>query len=138
MKQLSVLVVILIIVAVGAFWFYREWGAEGGIPTPEREVSSEVVTAGTDTTARGLILRIDAEAVAYDGPLYVLLEVENGSTATIAIPSMGFNLCAARQSISDPYALKTGEIVEVQGELDASGNIVPCQGAEHYLRIVTE
>lgn len=85
-------------------------------------------------TAEGSVTEINFEAIAFDGPALVFVSTLEGEKV-VAVPSMGINLCAAVEDITDVFALKAGDRVSVRGELDEEGRIVPCSDASHYLRV---
>ncbi len=94
-------------------------------------------TAGETATLNGVILAIDTTQAAVDGPLLITLESEQGEVATIAVPSMGQPLCEAYKAgnLADAFSLVPGDKLDVRGMVSDSGSIVPCESAEHYLRV---
>lgn len=93
---------------------------------------------GDTVAVSGSILAVDLEKVALDGPVLITLSTAESNLKTIEVPSMGILLCPASPNIADVFALKTGEIIEVNGEVLENGSIVPCQSEDHYLRLVQE
>jgi hypothetical protein len=94
-------------------------------------------TVGETVRAKGAVQAVDLEKVAFDGPMVITIRLENGTSQTIAVPSMGLPLCAAYQNnnIADVYKLEVGQEVEVRGVTAEDGSIVPCESADHYLRV---
>lgn len=86
----------------------------------------------------GTITHVDAEAAMIDGPVLITITTDAGASRVIAVPSMGLRLCAAVDTITDPFALKAGTKVAVRGEVGEGGQLVPCSDSSHYLRIVAD
>ena len=112
-------IVIIVIIAAAAYMAFK--------PKATAPVKNVV-------EARGEIISINTEGVALDGPALVNITTEDGE-AVVAVPSMGINLCAAKDSIADVYELRAGDMVSVRGEKNENGHIVPCVDASHYLRL---
>lgn len=91
-----------------------------------------------DTETRGTIASIITDQVAYDGPTLIAVREESGAQAVIAVYSMGFNLCAAKDNIVDVSTLAVGDMVEAGGAISTDGLIIPCESAGHYLRVVAQ
>ena len=51
----------------------------------------------------GVVTAVDLTQVMLDGPVVIELETEVGESHSIAVPSMGFGLCAAAQKIAGVY-----------------------------------
>ena len=134
---LVILLVLAIIIGGGLYWFQgrNQLRQEGLEPVRSAEVGDEELPT---VMASGVVLSVDREAIAYDGPAYVTIDATDGSRVVVAVPSMGLNLCAAHEAILDVYTLTPGVKVEVRGALGEDGYVTPCQSAEHYLRITTE
>lgn len=81
----------------------------------------------------GEVIEVDVSEAVVDGPLRVLFETEEGEELTVLVPSMGINVCPARDNILDVYELEAGEMIEVRGEL-SGGEITLCDSASNYLR----
>jgi hypothetical protein len=92
---------------------------------------------GTVETKTGKIIAIDLEQIAADGPYVINIETANKEVSSIAVPSMGLPMCKAYPSIVDIGVLKIGDEVSVSGIINEAGEIVPCESAEHYLRLNT-
>lgn len=86
-------------------------------------------------TIAGTVTDIDTSQIMVDGPGLVTIEGNDGNRHVIAVPSMGRNLCAASGNLTDPSEIAIGDSVEVQGEINAEDQIVPCAEANHYLRV---
>lgn len=89
---------------------------------------------GTDKSVRGFVTEIDTSQIAADGPALVVVDVPRNGEQTIALPSMGVNLCKAQQQVVSVHDVEVGDFVEVNGRVDAEGRIVPCESSDHYLR----
>lgn len=129
---LIIVVLAIIILGVIAWLFNRNSVLD--------ELNEQTVTPvpGQAALVRGEIREINSEQVPVDGPTVIMVENDEGVRAGIAVPSMGFNLCQARQNIADVAVLRKGMRIEAQGRLDASGYIVPCEETDHYLRVVND
>ncbi|HEU0085372.1 MAG TPA: hypothetical protein VFQ59_00205 [Candidatus Paceibacterota bacterium] len=127
-KSITILLVlVLVAILVYVFTMNRNSADISQIPEPvllleEREI-------------RGTVLSVNNDEVILDGPSVITIRAEDGSEALIAIPSMGINLCSAKENIASPYDLKEGDVVEVRGEVGYENAIVPCQSTLHYLRV---
>lgn len=120
------IVVIVLLAVVGYLVTSNKEVAPGGDGNSnvEQEVSGTVVSVNT-------------EQVAVDGPALVTVQTEDGEVV-VAVPSMGINLCAARDNIADVYELSSGDEVAVLGSVGENDMIIPCESADHYLRVVGE
>lgn len=98
------------------------------------------VGRGTDNAANGaiegVITSVDTEQALFDGPYVVLIQTDEGGQEIIHVPSMGINLCEARDSIASPSTLSNGMRVAVSGTRAEGGVIVPCESPSHYLRVI--
>ena len=126
MKKIIWIIVVIVLVVAG-YYIYK---SKAGAPVLSEDSNSSVVVSGT-------VSNINTEGVAVDGPALVSLTTQSG-VETIAVPSMGRNLCAAKDTVVDVYTLKAGDRVEVRGTRDPEGRIVPCEDASHYMRLVTQ
>ncbi len=95
-------------------------------------------TGDEKPTVTGIVTNVDLSPVAYDGPALLTVQADSGESKIIAVPSMGRNLCQAKDSIADPSLVAVGDTVSVLGEVDSEGQIVPCVDASHYLKVVGE
>lgn len=126
MKKLLILIGILAILIGGFFalnsYIYNEKQAD--------------FVVGDTVSKSGVILSVDLEQAALDGPYILTIESDDGELSAISVPSMGLPLCPAYQNknIGDVYLLKQGDKIEVRGEVAEDGTIVPCSLSEHYLR----
>lgn len=93
------------------------------------------VAVGESVTESGVILAIDLEPLTYDGPAIITFKTEGGFPRGIAVPARGFSLCPGFKNVVDISTLKVGDYVEVRGELDYEGTIVPCEAEDHFLRV---
>jgi hypothetical protein len=116
MKKTIILLIIIIAIAA-LVWFNREGnGRAGGIE-------------GTSSS-------IDTEQAVFDGPYVIIIETDDGVQEVVHVPSMGINLCEAKGSIASPSELSNGMRVAVSGTRAEGGVIVPCESADHYLRVI--
>lgn len=126
MKKILIGVLSIIIIAGIGFWALNSY--------IYNEKQSDV-EAGSNASVSGKILDVNLEQVAFDGPIVITLETNEGDFANIEVPSMGINLCAAKDNIADPFALKVGNMIEVSGRQNELGAIIPCESENHYLRV---
>ncbi len=135
----TIIILILIIIASTAYSLTMK--KETAV-IPQADETATTTDSGTDTSGtndkyvRGTVISVDTSKVPVDGPALVTIQAEGGSRAVIAIPSMGINFCPALANITSVQELKSGETVEVRGEVGAEGVILPCQSSAHYLRVV--
>lgn len=97
-----------------------------------------VQNTGSDNEVEGVIMSINTEQIAFDGPALITVRAEDGSERVIAIRSMGINLCMARPNMADVSTLRVGNKIEARGYAEADGIVVPCESADHYLRVVAQ
>lgn len=93
--------------------------------------------AAEDVELEGEIAAVDLSAMMLDGPAVVRVRTAAQGIVTIAVPSRGRNLCAARQRLAAPEKLNVGELVSVRGRRSEDGAIVPCEDASHAFRLVS-
>ncbi len=136
---LVILVIAVLLLAAYLLYFGKDKDVE-----PVTDDDLVVDTDGDDdgepvtATGSGVIATIDTTGAMVDGPYVITTQSSSTTDAlVIAVPSMGINLCSARLAIVDISTLKVGDRIEVRGALDAGGNIVPCEMADHYLRVVS-
>ncbi len=133
MNKSFILAVIVLVLIVGAVL----WVAKSSSVTPNSEVEETPgEEVSTTLSAEGTVTEINKDEVAFDGPVRITIEDEQGKVVKIAIPSMGLPMCEAYKagSIRDPYTIKVGDTLAVSGTAGEDGSIVPCQSAEHFLR----
>ncbi len=142
MNKTIAAVVVLVVLGAAAYFFFTSREVANApqenpeaVATPDEEAEEEE-DSGEERTVRGTVVSVNSEQVPVDGPTLVTIEIENGEEAIIAIPSMGINLCAAQEHIADLAALAEGDTVEVRGQVGVDSMIIPCDSAEHYLRVV--
>lgn len=116
-------IIAVAVVAIGAWLFFSRGGADG----QPLGASAQVL--------RGEVTAVNLEEMMVDGPARITFKAEGGREYRIAVPSMGRNLCAAKDAITTPEVIAVGDLVEVSGETDESGFIVPCMEASDYLRV---
>lgn len=110
-------IAIIALVIAGAVWLVKSKGQE---------------------PVKGTIMSVDLSGIALDGPAVVTISLVDGSHQEIHVPSFGLMLCPARENIADVYALQAGDEVEVRGERNEDGAIVPCSDEEHFLRVISQ
>lgn len=131
MKKALIAIVTVIAVAVISFLMYGRDAkpASEGIPAPTAEVSNLVF--------KGEVVGVNAEQAKFDGPFLFVLREAGGNEVTISVPSRGRGMCAAGANIAEPSGIQKGMMIEVSGALTFEGDIVPCDSASHYLRVVS-
>lgn len=142
MQKTIIAVVILALVGAGLYYILTMYQ-----PNPDTlsafnqeivQTPEETETEGDEEIegeARGTIVSVNTEQAMVDGPVLITLQ-EGGEERIIAVPSMGLPTCAARAAMADAFALTAGQYIEVRGSVSADGTIVPCESADHYLRVV--
>ncbi|MEX2515120.1 MAG: hypothetical protein WD335_03255 [Candidatus Paceibacterota bacterium] len=121
-KSIIITILIIVLLALG-LWFAL------GQRTSDEEASDLVST-------RGVVTNVDTSATALDGPIVIEIETDTGMQ-TVTVPSFGFNLCPAKDNITDPFELEVGDTVSVQGDLNNAGEITLCKTQDDYLRQTT-
>lgn len=93
-----------------------------------------VTDVGEEVSISGEVTSINSDQIAFDGPYIFNLESETGELTTVAIPSMGLQMCEAYKAkkIGDVSLIKVGDEVEVRGVVSEDGSVVPCSSSEHY------
>lgn len=124
----SIAVVLILFVSFFALnsYIYNEKQATGE-PVPTETLERELV---------GVVTGVDVTGVMVDGPALIDIETEIGESHSIAVPSMGINLCPAAQNIANVYDVAIGDVVSVRGTFGEEKSIVPCNDASHYLQVV--
>ena len=97
--------------------------------------SSEPQENSEQAAFSGTVQSVDLTQMAVDGPAVVTIETEAGGTKEIHVPSMGLPLCPAKDNIADVATINENDTVEVNGDVNVSGAITPCQSEDHYLRV---
>lgn len=80
----------------------------------------------------GKILSVDMTQAMVDGPVIANLQPANGDPVVLALPSMGRNLCVAKDNIEE---VRAGDSVEVYGAMNEDGSVTPCMSEGHFLRV---
>lgn len=101
--------------------------------TEEPVVNTDEQDMGETVFLEGTVMSINTDDVALDGPSLITVNTTEGERV-VAVPSMGINLCAAKDDIADVFTISLGDTVSVSGEPDEEGRVVPCVDASHYLR----
>lgn len=122
-----IIAIILIIAAVGI------------LVSRDRSVTvnqqpNSMTSQETTTTVSGTVTNVDTSPWAFDGNAIVLVETDQGDSVEVQIPAR-INLCPAQSAIATDLAV--GEMVEVNGTM-FEGAIIPCQSADHYLRVIED
>lgn len=94
-------------------------------------------TTSTEGSIQGSVTAVNLEQMMVDGPAVITIELADASTQEIRVPSMGINLCASKD-IADVYQIKVGDKVEVKGSEGEEGSIIPCESADHFLRVINQ
>ncbi len=89
-----------------------------------------------DGAIEGVVVSVNTEGAMVDGPYIVVIRTDAGVEETINVPSMGINLCLAKNSIKNPTEISSGMRVAVSGMRVEGGAIVPCESANHFLRAI--
>ncbi|MFM2357696.1 MAG: hypothetical protein RJA61_433 [Candidatus Parcubacteria bacterium] len=119
-------IIIIGVLLVGGFFAFNQF--------IYNEKQADVIV-GESVTESGVILAIDLEPLTYDGPAMITFKTEGGISKDIAVPARGFSLCPGFKNVVDISTLKVGDYVEVRGELDYEGTVVPCEAEDHFLRV---
>lgn len=127
--QKYIIVGVILLALIAGYFILGNKAAEA----PQAEVP---VVEAEAAEIRGEVVSVDSSGIALDGPYLLTVRDAEGVGHTIAVPSMGINLCAARDAISGLSQVAVGDFVEVRGAQDEEGNIVPCDDASHYLTIM--
>ncbi len=91
---------------------------------------------GANGAIEGVVTSVDTEQALFDGPYVLILRTDEGGQEIIHVPSMGINLCEARDSIASPSTISNGMRVAVSGTRAEGGVIIPCESPNHYLRVI--
>lgn len=130
MKPLAIIVV-LVVVLIGGYFFFKPQNA----PAPEAPQAEQPAGEMRAGEATGTVTEVDTTQAAVDGPVIILMTTSTGEEKAILVPTMGLPLCAGSASIADAFAITAGQTVSVYGDVNEDGAIVPCESAEHYLRV---
>jgi hypothetical protein len=122
MKNITIGLILGILILGAGYLFVEKSG------TGNRAKTSSIV---------GVVSSVNTDAIAYDGPSLITLTDNSGISHVIAIPSMGLPLCAAFDNIASVGVINVGDMISVNGEKDADGNIVPCSDANHFLSVTS-
>lgn len=139
MQKTIIAVIVLALVGAGLYYVLTMYQ-----PNPDAlsELNQEQVAQPQTNEleageARGTVVSVNTEQAMVDGPVLITLREESGEEAVVAVPSMGLPTCAARANMADAFAVTAGQYVEVRGAVGVDGMIIPCESADHYLRVVT-
>lgn len=125
-KAITILAILLVVLAIAYVY-----------PVGTDMSSSPKPLENGDYEVQGTILTIDTSKVPVDGPVLLTLSTEKKGEVVVVVPSMGINLCVARPHMENVFTMKKGDKVEARGSVTEVG-IIPCEGTEHYLRVVKE
>lgn len=140
MQKTIIAVVVLALVGAGLYYVLTMYQ-----PNPdtlsefnqeEVQTPEEMGEGAAEGEVRGTIVSVNTEQAMVDGPVLITLRSQDGEEAVVAVPSMGLPLCAARANMADAFALTAGQYIEVRGAVGAEGTVIPCESADHYLRVV--
>lgn len=123
------LVIVLVLLALYAM------GTFGKKDTQDGDGAPIVTPETTAVELKGVVTAINLDGIAADGPALITFVSDDGSRYTIALPSMGRLLCAAQDTVASPESAQVGDKIEVRGEQEEGGNIVPCIDVTYYLRV---
>lgn len=141
MFTIGVIVILLLLVV----YYFMNATSNVELSTNPQTTPSEINTDTntdrvTETTAetvqfQGEVSSVNLDQIAFDGPGLIEFETDGGESYTVALPSMGSLLCAARDSVVAMDAVAVGDRIEVRGDSSDEGYIVPCEDESHYLRV---
>lgn len=97
--------------------------------------TQEVVNATAEAFVTGVVMGVDRSQIMFDGPTLITVATEDGTTKTIAVPSMGINFCVASVASAAIGQLAEGDTVVVVASEDENGYLVPCAGEKDNLTI---
>lgn len=121
--KIAFAIIVVIILGLGGWMFFT---------------GTQVEAPAADTEVRGTVTNVNLEQMAVDGPALISIESEQNITYTVAVPSMGLPLCAARENIADVSDINVGDALAVRGKTNAEGYIIPCEDAAHFLQVTVE
>lgn len=130
----TIIAVIILALVGAALYFVLTRPA----PAPEEPEVQGTAQMGEDREVSGPVTMVDTSGIAADGPYRVTVQTLENELVTVAIPSMGLPLCAAKEAIADPNTIAVGQMLEVRGVVGDGGEVIPCESAEHYVRIVPD
>lgn len=140
MQKTIIAVVVLALVGAGLYYVLTMYQpnpeALSELHQEQAQTPEDTHTEGVEGVARGTIVSVNMEQAMVDGPVLITLREESGEEAIVAVPSMGLPMCAARANMADAFALTPGQYIEVHGAVGVEGMIIPCESADHYLRVV--
>lgn len=88
-------------------------------------------------TIDGVIQSLDASEMPVDGPMRITIK-KDSEQLQVAVPSRESSICQTEGQITDLFSLSEGDMISVQGKVNKSGSIVPCESSSHYLRKDTQ
>lgn len=137
MKKIIIIIIALVAIVGIVFAVTSDNKTAGvsqnnGAPTG---TSDDIIPGTDDRAVKGTVVSVDVSKVPVDGPGLVIIQTDTGLQAVIAVPSMGMGMCAAKDKIENYSEFKAGDKVEVRGQVGAENMIIPCESAEHYLRV---
>lgn len=136
MKPIYLALIALALIGVVSFLLMPKTYA---VPQQELDTQTSGEEPATSSATEGVVTKVNTDQAAFDGPVLITIKTASGEERVVAVPSMGFMLCVAKDQIADPYTLAVGARVSVKGNQDEeSGYIVPCESADHYLRVASK
>lgn len=140
MQKTIIAVVVLALVGVGLYYVLTMYqpnpDALSGLNQEEVQAPEETGEEAVEGEVRGTVVSVNTEQAMVDGPVLITVRSQDEKEAVVAVPSMGLPLCAASTNMADAFALTAGQYIEVRGAVGADGTIIPCESADHYLRVV--
>jgi hypothetical protein len=132
MKKAIIAIIAVVVISTMSLFLYRgeSQSTPEGIPAPTAEVSN--------LAFKGEVIGVNAEQAKFDGPYLFAIREASGNEIVVSVSPRGGRLCAAGANIAEPSGIQKGMVVEVSGALTFEGNIVPCESASHYLRVVNK
>lgn len=127
MNKYVILGIFLVALLVGGLVFYMD-----------REKVSEDFIGDEQTTVaeiKGEVISVDLSQMMLDGPAVIKGISENSEEFEVAIPSMGLPLCVAVDNIADVSMVAVGDKIEVLGNKNEQGQIIPCDDKNHYFNV---
>lgn len=129
MNRAIVVILGTLVIVIGLFFLLNSYIYH------EKQATEEVTPEITNVVTEGVVTEVNTDQIAFDGPALITFTEVDGTARTIAVPSMGINLCAAAAAIADVSLITLGDTVRVSGTLGENNHIVPCESADHYLTV---
>ena len=101
---------------------------------PDAPADDGRVVGTTDGTYTGRVVSVDLSPMAFDGDALVDIRPDDGSARIVVHIPARQNLCAA--TVDGLGEVAAGDRVEVRGAATLAGTVTPCEGADHFFRVV--